>query len=276
MKKNFYVIGNNTKKSLSPIIFNYWFKSYKINASYNYLEIDNKDFEKKIKELLHDKSVGGFNITIPFKEKIIPHLLTIDSHSRFIGAVNCATRVGEGFEGANTDWIGFGDSLNWFRKNNKNNLKKKQSAIIVGYGGSAKAILYALRLMEYKSIKIFNRSFEKIKNIKNVKALELKDLAIHAKKADIVINTIPKDGFYLDDLKKLGEYGNYKNKNIGYDLAYNTQTGFLDLFSKTKRIKGIYMLVFQAAPCFEEWFGIRPKIDQGLLELIEKKSKTLT
>jgi len=273
MVKKFYVVGNNTKKSLSPDIFKHWFKKYKITADYTHLELEEKDFEKKITKVFQDKEVFGCNITVPFKEKIIPHLKKIDEHSKLIGAVNCVTRVGEGFEGINTDWIGFKDSLEWFQKRKKTNLFKKKSAIVVGYGGSAKAVLYALRLMEYQSIKVFNRSYEKIKNIKNIQAFQLKELINHSKNADIVINTIPKNNYYLDDLKLLDEYGNYKKKNIGYDLAYNTQTKFLDLFCKTERVEGLNMLIFQAAPCFEKWFGFSPEVDENLMDLIIKKSE---
>ena len=274
MEKKFYVIGNNTKKSLSPDIFKYWFNKYKISASYCYLELQEEEFEKKIKRLLQDKNTCGCNITIPFKEKITQHLLKTDRHSKLIGAVNCITRVGNNFVGSNTDWIGFRDSLEWLQKEKKINLSNKKSAIVIGYGGSAKAILYALRLMQYQSIKVFNRGYEKIKNIKNIQALELKELINHTKNADIVVNTIPKDSFYLDDLKLLKEYGNYKKKNIGYDLAYNTQTKFLDLFCKSERIKGFYMLIFQAAPCFEKWFGFMPEVDETLVELIIKKGES--
>ena len=53
--KNFYVVGNNTSKSLSPTIFNYWFKKYKIKARYNYLQLNNNNFDLKITNLLRNK-----------------------------------------------------------------------------------------------------------------------------------------------------------------------------------------------------------------------------
>ena len=80
--KKFYVIGNKASKSLSPIIFNYWFNKYKIKAKYSFLELNNKNFEKKIKQTLKSKDVKGLNITIPFKQKIIKHLDSLDKHSK--------------------------------------------------------------------------------------------------------------------------------------------------------------------------------------------------
>ena len=86
--KKLYVVGNKASKSLSPTIFNYWFKKYNIKASYGYLELTEKNFHKKIKEVLEKKDTLGLNVTIPFKNKIIKHLSKIDAHAKKIGAVN--------------------------------------------------------------------------------------------------------------------------------------------------------------------------------------------
>ena len=68
--KKFFVIGNKVSKSLSPTIFNYWFKKHNIDAHYGHLELNDKNFESKIKELLTKRDLAGLNITIPYKEKI--------------------------------------------------------------------------------------------------------------------------------------------------------------------------------------------------------------
>ena len=80
--KKFFVIGNKTSKSLSPLIFNYWFKKYKIKAKYGYVELKNSTFDKKIKEILEDHDLCGLNITIPFKNKIMKHVSVFDKHSK--------------------------------------------------------------------------------------------------------------------------------------------------------------------------------------------------
>ena len=74
MIKKAYVIGNNTHNSLSPTIFNYWFQKYKVDAEYNYIEIKEENFDKEIKTILKMSDTCGFNIKVPFKEKIIPFL----------------------------------------------------------------------------------------------------------------------------------------------------------------------------------------------------------
>ena len=90
-KKKIYVIGTNVDKSLSPLIFNHWFKKYKINAIYDFRTIKEKNFNKEINEILKEKNLCGLNVTIPFKEKILKKMDKLDKASTIIRAVNCVT-----------------------------------------------------------------------------------------------------------------------------------------------------------------------------------------
>tara|TARA_B110000438_G_scaffold296100_1_gene340246 strand:+ start:231 stop:1025 length:795 start_codon:yes stop_codon:yes gene_type:complete len=262
--KNFYVIGNNTSKSLSPLIFNYWFKKNKINAKYLFKQIQTRNFEKEIKIILAQKNTFGINITIPFKEKIIPFLFSSDKHSKKIGAVNCITKSNKGWVGKNTDWIGFGKSL----KQNNNKINKKK-ALIIGYGGASKAIIYFLIKENYKKVMVFNRSKKNTDYLKKETSLQIKDLndlAKNIKNADIIINTTPINVFNTSLKTRI------QKKTTGYDVVYKPkETDFLKNFNEDKRAHGIYMLLYQAAPCFKEWFGFTPKIDKELIDIIEKK-----
>ena len=89
--KEFFVIGNQTSKSLSPLIFNHWFKKYKIKARYSYVEVDDIGFDTTVAKKLENKNTTGFNVTIPYKKSIIKHLDTQTKHAIKIGAVNCVT-----------------------------------------------------------------------------------------------------------------------------------------------------------------------------------------
>ena len=73
MTKNFGIIGNPIKHSLSPVLHNYWFKKYKIDATYSILDVQEKDLSKIVNKL-KDKSLSGINITLPYKQKIVPYL----------------------------------------------------------------------------------------------------------------------------------------------------------------------------------------------------------
>ena len=261
-KKKAYVVGTNVSKSLSPLIFNYWFNKYKVEGEYGFIEIKEENFEQEIIKIFKEEGLRGLNITIPFKEKIIPHLKLIDSHSKLIGAVNCVNIRNKLAEGTNTDWVGFTKSIKRIKKNNV--------AIVLGYGGSAKAIIYSLTLRGFKEIRVFNRSFDKIKNLKNIIPHKLDELNKHYSSADIIINTIPKNLVNKLVNKKLLENYNKKETGYGFDIVYNQPTLFLENFKPSRRIYGVEMLAHQAAPCFFNWFGILPEIDDNLINILMK------
>ena len=273
IRKKAYVIGNNVSKSLSPTIFNYWFKKYKIDADYEYREIKENEFDKDITKILNEKDLCGLNITIPFKEKIIKHLDLTEKEAKDIGAVNCVTKNGSKTEGTNTDWIGFVDSVKQHQKDQALKINKNL-AIVVGYGGSAKAVIYALSLMGFEKIKVFNRTFDKILNLKKITPHKLNELEQYFSEGDLIINTTPINFKKNKILKtnKTTPSNNLKETGHGFDLVYNYNTFFLKYFVSYKRIYGYQMLIHQAAPCFFKWFGVRPEADNELLEILKKKA----
>ncbi len=276
-KKVAYVIGSNVSKSLSPKIFDYWFKKYNINATYGYKEIKEANFNKDIEKILNEDGLSGLNITIPYKERIINYLKENDEHSRLIGAVNFVTKTQDGFVGRNTDWIGFKESIKWAEKKGKEKLEEKNTAIVIGYGGSAKAIVYSLSYMGFKNIRVFNRTYEKISKLKKITPHKLEDLENYFEEANLIVNTIPIN--YNKDIKlNLPTYPNTQKKTfcgIGFDAVYNKRTFFNNYFPKNKHINGLPMLVHQAIPCFEKWFGVKPEFDTPLYSLLISEVNTI-
>ncbi|MDC0226708.1 shikimate dehydrogenase [Alphaproteobacteria bacterium] len=263
MIKTAYVIGSNTKKSLSPYIFKYWFKKYQIDGRYLYKQIKPEKFQEEIKKILNQKNLCGFNVTIPYKETIKNKIDTIDYHAKKIGAVNFVSKENNKWVGKNTDWTGFLNSINSIFKENEG-LK----ATIIGYGGASKSIIYALKKKGFKEINIYNRSPKKIKkliNKKGINIIDLKDISLAIDRSSIVVNTVP-----IDLVSPLLSKQNKKNI-FAYDLVYRPkETGFLSNFKKNKRLYGISMLVHQAAPCFEAWFGVKPIIDEEIFIFLYK------
>ena len=220
--KKAYVVGTQVRKSLSPIIFQYWFDKYNIDGKYTYRQIDEASFDKDIRSILREENLCGFNVTIPYKEKILPYLTNIDTHSSKIGAVNCVTKTEKSLKGINTDWIGFNDSISNAKLLNPkaNQLTKKNEAIVIGYGGAAKAIIYSLQHRGFKKIKVFNRTFNKIKKSNNVYPHKLKEILQNLKSADLIINTIPYK--ILSRFIKKQEIADFINsKTIACDIVYN-------------------------------------------------------
>jgi shikimate dehydrogenase len=264
--KKAYVLGSSVKKSLSPLIFKYWFKQNKIEGEYLSKEIEPKNFDEEIKQILEEDGLCGFNVTIPFKELIIKKIDKVDEHSKKIGAVNFVSKIKGKWVGKNTDWIGFSKAINV-----KKAVLKKRIAVVIGYGGSSRAIIYALKKENFEEIKVFNRTEEKTHHLKKESGItpgSLEHLKDHLFDADLVVNTTP-----INSLKSLLIQKEIKN-SLAFDVVYRPQeTNFLSHFVREKRLYGISMLIYQAAPCFEEWFGVRPNIDQGLINLLSAHIK---
>ena len=260
--KKFYVVGNKASNSLSPIIFNYWFKKYKIRAKYSFVELNNKNFEKKIKRTLKSKDVKGLNITIPFKQKIIKHLDSLDKHSKKINAVNCVS-INSKTKGLNTDWVGYYKTIPYKK------ILKKKKVVLIGYGGAALAIHYVLKLKGFQNLTIFNRSKKRISfEKKNKYTKKMAGLAKALTDADLVINPTPTNPIVSKNKKMISK------KAILSDITYKPkETKFLKNYPNNKKIYGISMLIQQAVPCFKVWFGFRPSIDSSLIKILEQKIK---
>ena len=258
--KEFFVIGNKTSKSLSPLIFNHWFKKYKIDAKYKFVEVKKGGFEKALNKKIKNKKVYGFNVTVPYKKKINKHLDIKNNHAENIGAVNCVS-VGKKLKGTNTDWVGYLNSIK------KEKIRKNKKILILGYGGASQAIFYGLVLKGYKKIIVFNRSKKLIKlkgTAKYTKPYALADK--HLYEADLIINTTPTNPLNKKQTRLVNK------KALISDIVYTPkETNFLQSFSNNKKVYGFTMLVEQAIPCFRQWFGFNPKIDRELLNKINSK-----
>ena len=245
--KNFFVIGDQTSKSLSPLIFNHWFKKYNIQAKYSFLEVTRKNFDRKIVKILSDKNTQGFNVTIPFKKDIIKHLDNKNVHAQKIGAVNCVT-VGNKIKGINTDWLGYLNSIK------QEKINKNKNILILGFGGASQAIYYGFLFKGYKNVSVFNRSKKAI-NIDGTNKYT-KDYSLinsYLIKSDLIINTTP-----INPLNKK-QTNLIKKTTIISDIVYQPkETSFLKEFKFNKKIYGISMLIEQALPCFKQWFGFVP------------------
>ena len=239
--KNFFVIGDQASKSLSPLIFNHWFKKYNIHAKYSFLEVTKKNFNSEIVKKLNDKKTQGLNVTIPFKKDVIKYLDNKNVHAQKIGAVNCVT-VGKKIIGINTDWVGYLNSIK------KEKINKNKNILILGFGGASQAIYYGFFFKGYKNVRVFNRS-KKIINIGGVNRYT-KDYSLinsYLNKSDLIINTTP-----INPLNKR-QINLIKKTTIISDIVYKPkETPFLKEFKSNKKIYGISMLVEQALPCFHK------------------------
>ena len=260
--KKFFVIGDQASKSLSPLIFNHWFKKYNIQAKYSFLEVTKKNFNSEIVKKLNDKKTQGLNVTIPFKKDIIKYLDNKNVHAQKIGAVNCVT-VGKKIKGINTDWVGYLNSIK------QEKINKNKNILILGFGGASQAIYYGFFFKGYKNVSVFNRSKKAI-NIGGTNKYT-KDYSLinsYLIKSDLIINTTPTNPLSKKQTNLI------KKTTIISDIVYKPkETPFLKEFKFNKKIYGISMLVEQALPCFNQWFGFVPVVDESLIKKLYKKIK---
>ena len=263
MNKNYLIIGNPVEHSLSPKIHNYWFNENKINASYKketLTENKLKNLVKRIKE----GDINGANITVPFKQKIIPFLDKLSDLAKKTQSVNTLYKKDNLVIGDNTDVYGFSQSIL-----NQNIDLKNKNALILGAGGVVPSVITALEGLSIRKIYIKNRTYEKLLKLKkiftNLNLLNW-DQEIDC---DIVINATSL-GLRPDDKINLN-FDNIKNKIIFYDTIYNPpMTNFLKIAKEKGHIiiNGKSMLLLQAQKSFEIWTGINPKIDEKFLNYL--------
>lgn len=239
--KAYGLIGKSLKHSFSKAYFEKKFQSLGIDASYSNFEI--ADIQQ-VRDLIgKDASILGLNVTIPYKQTIIPFLDELDADAQAIGAVN-TIRIRNGkWKGFNTDYYGFMTSLKPFLENVHNR------ALILGSGGASLAIQHGLRLLD---IPFHVVSREKAKG-----DLSYEDLNENVVKAcKLIINTSPV-GMY-PDAESFPEipYKFITSDHLVYDLVYNPEESkFLQLAKERGALtmNGLDMLKHQAEKAWKIW-----------------------
>ena len=235
--KKYGLIGKKLGHSFSREFFNEKFKQLNLkNHYYENYELENL---LGLKELIKKNNLNGINVTIPFKEKILKYLDIIDNAAKQIGSVNTIKIKNQKLIGYNTDTYGFEQSIIKLIKNRK-------SALILGSGGSSKAVQYVLKKNN------INTTIISRKNEKNYNKLVKEDIINNL----IIINTTPL-GMY-PNIETCPEipYEYLSHKHLVYDLVYNPKK---TLFLKKAEnqncniTNGFEMLKNQANEAWKIW-----------------------
>ena len=249
------VIGNPVKHSLSPVFQNIGFRRLGINAVYLPLEVPKENFEETIRGLLQLGNLRGFNITIPFKEEILKLGTHLSEDVKLIGSANTLKKTPEGgVELYNTDWIGF---LNALRELTE---PKGKRALVLGAGGTARAVVYALKRAGAE-VYIWNRTPSKAQKLAQTFGVEaVKDLT-DIGDFEIVVNTTSV-GLKEDD-PPLFDYEKIQPHQVVYDVIYR-QTPLVKtaLRKGAKAQNGLKMLLYQGVESFKIWTGKEPPIGE--------------
>ena len=242
MTKALYgLIGKELAHSFSPSYFKRKFASQNINAQYQAFPLPDISELKHLLEV--HPNIEGLNVTIPYKEEVLPLLTTIDETAKAIGAVNCINITDGKLYGYNTDAIGFKKSLQPLLDSNIN------KALILGTGGAAKAVSYILEQLGI--------SFRYVSRSKEEGAYSYQELDMDIiREYQLIINTTPL-GTYPDiDSFPVLPYRYLTYRHLLYDLVYNPEeTKFLKYGkhygARTKN--GYEMLELQAEASWEIW-----------------------
>ena len=274
MKKiKFAIIGNPVSHSLSPILHNYWFSKYNINAEYELLDIDENEIKNVIKRV-KNKEIKGINVTLPYKQLIIPFLTKTVNDANETHSVNTIMMDdSDNLIGENTDVFGFQAA---FLKSIPNKEKKNMKVLILGAGGVAPSIILALIKSNILKISLTNRTYEKSlfikKKFKTIDVVKWEDFSKDISKFDIIINATSLGLHPSDEFKN--DFSNFKKSVIYIDTIYNPSQTKMFKYFKSKNIRsfnGLNMFIYQGQKAFYLWNKINPEVDDELLELLELK-----
>ena len=237
----FGLIGKDISYSFSKKFFTQKF----INEGLNNCSYENYDINSisELLEVINDTKIKGLNVTIPYKESVIELLNHIDPIAKKIGAVNTIKIDKQNkLLGYNTDYIGFKQSL-------ESNISNQKRALILGTGGASKAIVYALKTLNIKTLLVSRKNREECITYEDVSNQIIKDHTI-------IINCTPL-GTYpnIEECPKI-PYQYITERHLCYDLIYNPiKTKFLILSEKkgASIINGNEMLENQAIESWKIW-----------------------
>ncbi len=281
--KIFGIIGNPLGHSLSPLMHKYLLNEIGQKGSYNAFEVKENQLAETISGMKLDGTLG-FNVTIPYKQAILPYLYEVDEDARFIGAVNTVHIQGSKLFGFNTDGHGFVSAVK------KRNVQLENcSAIVLGAGGAARAVIFNLIRCGAKKLFIFNRTLQRAKNLArevrdifqsvevDFSNLDSKTISSAIKTYQLIINATSL-GMWPGISKAPYLFEKDGSGLVAIDLIYNPlQTKFLKFAQEAgaKTLDGLDMFIFQGAASLKIWLGLENIIEVDHEQLRNYLSKEL-
>ncbi len=261
------ILGHPITHSMSPLMHNIALQDLDLDYAYIAFDVAPSNLKGAIKGL-KALNVRGINVTIPYKEKVMPYLDRIDSLAEKIGAVNTIKLDDDLFLGKNTDAEGAIQAIN----NAGINFSGKD-VLLIGSGGAAKAISYALiqnvnkltilNKTEQNAVKLANRLKKDFKTTIWAGKLNKKILGIEIETADILINATPVGMYPYINESVVPKEILHKDLFV-FDLLYNPLETRLIKDAKEigcKTLNGLEMLVNQGALAFKWWTNKTPNKD---------------
>lgn len=265
-----YVIGHPVAHSRSPLLHGYWLKRLGLAGRY-----DKRDVAPQALPAFFDGmragQAAGCNVTVPHKEAALALVDEATPAARAIGAVNTVWREGDRLIGDNSDAYGFLANLDdrapgWERRCKR--------AIVLGAGGATRAVLYAL-LSRRLSVALHNRTLERAQKLADefgprVSVLATADLATGLSACDLLVNATALGMAGKPELDI--DLAGLPPAALVHDIVYvplKTRLLYIAEARGNPVVDGLGMLIHQAVPGFERWFGVRPVPDEAQRRLLE-------
>ncbi|MEO3387147.1 shikimate dehydrogenase [Mesorhizobium sp. CAU 1741] len=268
MRKAF-VIGHPIAHSRSPMIHGHWLEVLAIDGCYERIDVAPGDLANFVRQF-RERGFAGGNVTIPHKEATLVLADRLDEAAELIGAVNTLWLDDDLIHGGNTDAIGFSANLDaaayqW---------RDAESALVLGAGGAARAVVHALVQAGIRDIRLVNRTVMRAQELADrfgagISAHGWHEVAELSRDAALVVNTtslgMHGDGGSLMDVALLPDHA------IVTDIVYvPLRTPLLAEAAARglRTVDGLGMLLHQAVPGFERWFGHRPVVTTALRDIV--------
>lgn len=266
------VIGWPIAHSRSPLIHGHWLKTHNIDGAYTKEPVE-PDAITDFLLTLQQRGFVGCNVTVPHKEAAFTLAEIKHASATAVGAANTIWLENGKLACANTDTYGFMTNLShtapeWQQNNGP--------MIVLGAGGSARAVIYGFVQANRRDIRIFNRSLDRARELAQhfgtcVSAYHWDTRNEHTKNAAMIVNTTTLG---MNGVGDPGiDFANVNQQCVVADLVYvPMETKFLQA-AKARgltTVGGLGMLLHQAVPGFEKWFGVRPEVTDDLVRLITR------
>jgi shikimate dehydrogenase len=266
------LIGWPLSHSRSPMLHGYWLKKYGIAGAYVPLPLKPERVADGLKGLVALGFVGC-NVTVPHKQAVLPYLARIDPVAKRIGAVNLIVVEEDGsLSGFNKDGYGFIESLREARPDWRSSAGP---AVVLGAGGGARAVVFSLADAGAPEIRIVNRTYERAQELAaacggpaRAQRWDERNAALAG--AVLLVNTTtqgmvgqPPLDLSLDALP---------TSALVCDIVYNPLVTPLIVAARQRgntAVNGLGMLLHQARPAFQAWFGVMPEVTAELRQTIE-------
>ncbi len=264
------IIGYPVKHSRSPIVHGHWLEQHGIEGSYDHAEVRPEDFAAFV-QAMPDAGYAGGNITIPHKTRLLELATHCSAEAQAVGAANTLW-----FENGkpcvdNTDIDGFLKNLDHEAKGWD---RHAETALVLGAGGASRAIVYALVKRGVSRVLLANRTLANAEDMARdfgsaIMPVSWGDIARHSADVDLLVNTtslgMEGQNALVFDLEKLPPHA------VVTDAIYVPLE--TDLLQRARlrgltTVGGLGMLLHQAVPGFERWFGVKPVVTMALHDLV--------